>query len=214
MKVIEIIIAVTNRLAGNFALVKRVEEIARAEFKPCGIILREKDLPEPEYESLAVKLKPICRLNGIQLIINTHYRIAQRLHVSSVQLPYSIFKENTGALGEFPTVMVSVHSQEEAIMAQRLGASHLIAGHIFATDSKKGVAPRGLDFLKEICDTVTIPVFAIGGINRNNVGTVFQKGARGICLMSELMLTADPSSCLKEYQKRIHSQDIISDGFR
>ena len=58
----------------------------------------------------------------------------------------------------------SVHSVEEAIEAQNLGATYISAGHIFATDCKKGVPPRGLDFLKKVCQTATIPVYSIVGI--------------------------------------------------
>ena len=48
--------------------------------------------------------------------------------------------------------------------AERLGATYVTAGHIFTTDCKKGLPPRGLDFLKNVCDAVTIPVYGIGGI--------------------------------------------------
>jgi thiamine-phosphate pyrophosphorylase len=69
-------------------------------------------------------------------------------------------------------IAVSVHSKDEAIKACSLGASFLIAGHIFETDCKKGVVPRGLIFLKEIVNTVKIPVFSIGGITLLNVPEV------------------------------------------
>lgn len=82
---------------------------------------------------------------------------------------------------------VSVHSQDEAIEAERLGADALIAGHIFVTDCKKGLEPRGLDFLRKICENVSIPVFAIGGIDDNNTELVKQAGAQGECRMSWYM---------------------------
>ena len=65
----------------------------------------------------------------------------------------------------FKVIGTSVHSVEDAIKAEQLGATYMTAGHIFATDCKKGLPPRGLDFLKNVCDTVQIPVYAIGGIN-------------------------------------------------
>lgn len=65
----------------------------------------------------------------------------------------------------FNVIGTSVHSVEDAIKAEQLGATYMTAGHIFATDCKKGLPPRGLDFLKNVCDAVLIPVYAIGGIN-------------------------------------------------
>ena len=65
----------------------------------------------------------------------------------------------------FKVIGTSVHSVEDAIKAEQLGATYMTAGHIFATDCKKGLPPRGLDFLKNVCDAVEIPVYAIGGIN-------------------------------------------------
>ena len=76
-----------------------------------------------------------------------------------------------------------------ALKAEKLGATYLTAGHIYATDCKKGVPPRGLDFLRNVCEKVNIPVYAIGGIH---VGTgqmeeVMKCGAKGGCIMSEMM---------------------------
>ena len=84
-------------------------------------------------------------------------------------------------------VWVSVHTVEEAVNAEKLGANALIAGHIFMTDCKKGLAPRGLDFLKDICRAVSIPVFAIGGIDDSNSEAVKLAGAQGECRMSWYM---------------------------
>lgn len=63
----------------------------------------------------------------------------------------------------------------------------LIAGHIFETDCKKGLKPRGTEFLKEICDNVNLPVFAIGGINETTVKQLKNINIAGVCLMSGLM---------------------------
>src|SRR5689334_1120551 len=87
----------------------------------------------------------------------------------------------------FDQIGASVHSVEEAKEAVILGATYLIAGHIFSTDSKKGVPSRGLSFLKQVCDAVSIPVFAIGGIKRNDVNAIKAAGANGVCIMSEAM---------------------------
>ncbi len=89
----------------------------------------------------------------------------------------------------FPVFGTSVHSVEEAVEAEALGASYLVAGHIYATDCKKGLPPRGLTFLEKICQSVSIPVYAIGGIclDGTQLEEVIAHGAEGGCVMSGMM---------------------------
>ena len=105
-----------------------------------------------------------------------------------------------GDLQLFDQIGASVHSVEEATEAVTLGATYLIAGHIFSTDSKKGVPPRGLSFLKQVCDAVSIPVFAIGGITRNDVNAIKATGAKGVCIMSEAMTCETPAELAHVFQ--------------
>jgi thiamine-phosphate pyrophosphorylase len=68
-----------------------------------------------------------------------------------------------------------------------LGASYVTAGHIFATDCKKGLEPRGITFLENVCASVDIPVYAIGGISSDNYMEALDAGAQRVCMMSALM---------------------------
>lgn len=88
---------------------------------------------------------------------------------------------------DFDLIGVSVHSVEEAIFAEKMGADYVTAGHIFLTDCKKGLAARGLPFLKNVCESVGIPVYAIGGITPDHVDDVLGAGAAGFCVMSGIM---------------------------
>lgn len=100
---------------------------------------------------------------------------------------YGQQQEKCAAITEFKNkkrVGVSVHSIEEAGKAEGMGADYLITGHIFETDCKPGVLPRGLDFLQSVCKNVAIPVYAIGGISEKNAALTVQSGAAGICMMS------------------------------
>ena len=74
-----------------------------------------------------------------------------------------------------------------SILAERAGATYVTAGHIYATDCKKGLPGRGLDFLKKVCAAVQIPVYAIGGINEMNADACIEAGADGVCMMSGYM---------------------------
>ena len=81
----------------------------------------------------------------------------------------------------------SIHSVEDAIFAEKHGANYITAGHIFATDCKKGLPGRGIDWLRTICDAVSIPVYAIGGISDANVSLLTDSPIAGYCMMSESM---------------------------
>ncbi len=83
----------------------------------------------------------------------------------------------------------SCHSVEDALCAYKLGCDYVTAGHVYITDCKKGLAPRGIDFLKKMCDSVPIPVYGIGGIDleSDKIDEVKQAGAKGACIMSGYM---------------------------
>jgi len=176
-------IAVTNRSLCSASLKEQVEKICNAGL--CGaLILREKDLAEQDYMSLAMSIKLICDKHRIDFFCNNMPSVAEKLKCN-LQLSYQNFLDLKGKKDQ--ETWVSVHTVEEARNAEKLGADGLIAGHIFVTDCKKGLAPRGLDFLKEVCDAVSIPVFAIGGIDDSNSDLVRLAGAQGECRMSWYM---------------------------
>lgn len=146
-------------------------------------------MPENEYMTLAKEVSMICKQNKVKLIIHFYYEVAEKLNYESIHLPLFKLKENYEKLSKFKTIGTSVHSVEEAIEAQKLGATYISAGHIFATDCKKDLPPRGLEFLKEVCNSVTIPVYAIGGIKLSDVqmDEIIKCGAKGGCIMSGMM---------------------------
>jgi len=98
-----------------------------------------------------------------------------------------VLKSNPNIYKEFNEVGVSIHSVSEAIEAINLGATYITAGHIFSTDCKKDIPPRGLNFLSSVCSSVNIPVYAIGGISLENAEKAINASADGICIMSGLM---------------------------
>lgn len=166
-----------------------LEQIARAlEKKPYAMILREKDLSEAEYEKLAEQVMELCEGSETKLILHSYPKAAKRLGVDSLHMPLASFlnmSQEEKAL--FPCLGVSTHSLEDALLAEENGATYITAGHVFATDCKKGVPPRGLAFLHEICGAVSIPVYAIGGISGENMADCLRQGAAGVCMMSRYM---------------------------
>ena len=105
--------------------------------------------------------------------------------------------------GHFSVIGASCHSVEQAQLAEKLGCTYITIGHIFPTDCKKDLAPRGTDFLKDICKSVSIPVYAIGGINSDNFSLVMNAGANGGCIMSGLMKASNPKDYLDRFDKEV-----------
>ncbi len=185
------IIAVSNRaLCSDF-----LEQIKKINGEGVSVILREKDLQETEYEKLAKQVMEFCP--GV--ILHNFTDAAKRLGCKRIHLPMTALR--TADLTDFDIVGASAHSVGEAVEAQALGASYITAGHIFATDCKMGLEPRGLDFLKEVCRSVTIPVYAIGGISPENIQSVTDAGAAGACVMSGIMKCADVKKYVSALQR-------------
>ena len=162
------IICVTNRKLCKEDFLTRIESIAAMH--PKAVILREKDLTEAEYTQLAEKVMEICRRYGTQCILHTFINAAVKLGCDSIHLPLPVLRQASGEdKAKFRIIGCSCHSPEEAREAESLGAGYITAGHVFATDCKKGLPPRGLDFLRQVCSTVDVPVYAIGGISDNHL---------------------------------------------
>lgn len=89
-------------------------------------------------------------------------------------------------------VGVSVHSLEEAKVAEERGADYLFYGHVYASPSKPNFEPRGLASLAEVCAKVSIPVIAIGGIATENIAAIRTAGARGAAVISSIWTNDQP----------------------
>jgi len=181
-------ICITNRLLCRNDFFDQIQNVCKQNIY--ALILREKDLDDKTYEEFAVKCNDICKENNVLFFINTKINVAKKLKTKNIQVSFKDFFNNKDILSSFDNVAVSVHSLEEAKTVEdcKIGKNlFLIAGHIFETDCKKGLKPRGTDFLKEICDNVNLPVFAIGGINEHTIKHLQDINIEGVCLMSGLM---------------------------
>ncbi len=177
-------IAVTNRRLCQGDFLTRVESLAKGNIYQ-AVLLREKDLTREQYDVLAKEVLNICQKYGKKCILHSFPQVAVRLGHPYLHLPLPLWqslggRESAQIRQHTVEIGTSVHSLEQLKQAVELGADYVIAGHIFATDCKKGVAPRGLDFLQSICQETNIPVYGIGGINRGNENAVLQAGAAGV----------------------------------
>ena len=191
------ILCVTNRSLCQEDFFTRLEKIAAA--KPKAVILREKDLSAADYKILAVKAMAICRKHGVECILHSFPDVALALNSAALHLPLHLLKNlSDEAKANFSILGASCHSADEAVLAEKLGCTYITAGHIFDTDCKKGLPGRGTEFLQAVCHSVEIPVYAIGGINRQNIDELRKAGAAGACIMSGLMLCADVEQYLNQ----------------
>lgn len=187
------VIAVTNRKLSQRPFLEQIKRVC--QLRPEAIILREKDLSETEYAKQAEEVYNITTSYDVRLIVHTYINVARELGINTVHMSLHNMREyrkefidNVNKINNIKTGC-SIHSVEEAVEARNMGASYITAGHVYATDCKKGLAPRGLDFLKNVCDSVDIPVYAIGGIDIDDGRRkeVKKYGAAGSCIMSGMM---------------------------
>ena len=174
------LICITNRKLCKEDFLDRIDKICANS--PKAVLLREKDLTEEEYNVLALKVRAICQRHGVLFIAHTYPSAAGE----AVHMPLASFRKIEGAISG-----TSVHSVEEAVRAQNLGADYVIAGHVFDTDCKKGLPGRGLSFIRDISLNISIPVYAIGGIDAERYQSVLKAGAKGAAIMSGLMTCQD-----------------------
>lgn len=209
------VICVTNRIIcenNGESFLERIRKVAEAH--PHALILREKDLSLDEYAVLADQVADICRKTGTRLIIHQFYELIvdqdifksgnyEYLHMPLNKLEelyknhpvtYKMLRFRLLGLG------ASCHSVEDAKLAEKLGCTYIIAGHIYNTDCKKGLEGRGTDFLKSVVDAVQIPVYAIGGITPGNYTEIKSAGASGACIMSSAMTCESPELLLDNFK--------------
>lgn len=179
------VVSVTAKPLCKDDFLQRIRKISDSEVQ--YIILREKYLSEQEYYSLAKEVLSVC--DKEKLIIHNFIGTAESLGIKKIHLPFSAFKELNGRRN-FDIVGTSVHSVDDAAFAQENGADYITAGNIYETDCKKGLKGKGVNFLRNVCDSVNIPVYAIGGINADTASgfkAVTEKNFAGVCVMSLLM---------------------------
>lgn len=194
------LIAITNRKLCKADFFRKIEQLANAGVDT--IILREKDLNQEEYLQYLSKCMKICSIHGVVCVAHSFIECAKQLNCKALHLSFGSFIEHKSVVKEFNQVGVSVHSKQEALEAQRLGAHYVIYGHIFQTDCKQNLPPRGVKELKELCQNVSIPVYGIGGITPYNAPLVYKAGAEGVCVMSSFMHTQDTTALVKEYKRK------------
>lgn len=182
-------IVITNRKLVQGDLLTQLQKVTA--LSPYAVILREKDLPDEEYEELARKVMELCEKQRVFCFIHSRFDLARKLHCRAIHVPITALSELQKYRQDFNQISVSCHSLEDVQKAIRGGATQIILGTIFETECKKGLKGRGLEFVREVSQYCkhhgNVPIYAIGGITPENMPAVKVAGAKGGCMMSYLM---------------------------
>lgn len=175
------------------------------------IQLREKGLEKQAFLEEAIALKELCKRYNTPLIINDNVEIALEcqadgIHVGQDDLSPSQVRK---LVGNQMIIGVSAHSVAEALEAEKSGADYLGVGAMFTTSTKTDARPLPFQTLQAICQAVSIPVVAIGGINKANILELSGSGADGVALVSAIFGAKDIEAECREL-KNLAKQMIMT----
>lgn len=194
---------ITNRIIINRNLEDIVNEALAGGVDT--VVLREKDMDTGSLYKLAVKIKTLTTKFNKSLIINDRIDIALAVNADGVHLGQNSIPVDIARniLGNKYVIGVSTHNLEEAITAQNNCADYIFLGHIFATQSKPGLPPKGIDFIREIAEKIDIPITAIGGIKNNNITYLSNLGITNIAIMSEILTSENVALTVQNIKQKL-----------
>lgn len=184
--------AVTDRRwLGGRRLADQVEEALKGGVT--FVQLREKDLDEERFLEEAREIKELCGRYQVPFVINDNVDIAQAVDADGVHVGQSDMEAGDvrARLGQDKIIGVSAQTVEQALLAESRGADYLGVGAVFATGSKADASEIDHETVKAICQAVHIPVIAIGGITRENVGALAGTGVCGAAVISAIFAQED-----------------------
>ena len=200
---------VTNRYQDSLeSFLEKVETACRSGVTI--IQLREKNLTTNQYYQLAKQVKEITDAYQIPLIIDDRLDIclavdAAGLHIGDDELPVSVARK---VLGPEKILGVTAKTVKRALEAETSGADYLGTGAIFPTTTKENAPITLISTLKTICQTVAIPVVAIGGLTSDNIDQLIGTGIAGVAVVRDLMQAKDIEAKVQAFLTKL--DDIIS----
>lgn len=167
-----------------------------------AVQVREKNCSDLKFFQVAISMKKITEKYKIPLIINDRVDIAlavnaDGVHIGQDDLPCEVVKKIVGE----KIIGVSVSTVEQALNAEKFGADYLGVGAIFPTSTKDDANAVSIEALKKICDSVKIPVVAIGGINLSNLSELKATNIAGVAVVSAIISAENPEITAKEMIK-------------
>ena len=200
---------VTNRYQDSLeSFLEKVETACRSGVTI--IQLREKNLTTNQYYQLAKQVKEITDAYQVPLIIDDRLDVclavdAAGLHIGDDELPVSVARK---VLGPEKILGVTAKTVKRALEAEEGGADYLGTGAIFPTRTKENAPITLISTLKTICQTVAIPVVAIGGLTSENIDQLAATGIAGVAVVRDLMQAEDIEAKTQAFLTKL--DDMIS----
>ena len=165
--------------------------------------LREKELDEVHFLEEAKELQQLCREYQVPFIVNDNVDIAISMNADGVHVGQSDMEAGDvrAKLGPDKIIGVSAQTVEQAVLAEKHGADYLGVGAVFPTGSKDDADDVSYETLKAICEAVSIPVIAIGGITQENVKELAGSGICGIAVISAIYAQQDIRKASEDLKK-------------
>mgnify|MGYP001752450765 FL=1 len=162
--------------------------------------LREKKLDREDFLAEAKEIQKLCKEYGVPFVINDEVSIAKDIDADGVHVGQSDMEamDVRKILGPDKILGVSAQTVEQAIIAEKHGADYLGVGAVFTTGSKDDADDVSHETLKAICEAVSIPVIAIGGITKDNVAELAGSGICGVAVISAIFGQKDIQKATEE----------------
>ena len=174
------------------------------------IQLRAKNSSCEEIRRMAEKILPVARSANVGLVINDHVEIAREVGAELCHLGQEdFFNAGHKHVSELTignrrwAIGLSSHAPEQAARAIAAGADYIAIGPVYATSTKPGAKPVTLEYVRWAAVNVTIPWFAIGGINLKNLEDVLAAGAKRVCVVSAILNAPDVTKACAEFRRRL-----------
>lgn len=195
------LVVITDRHCAGQDLALQIADLCKV-YTPQAIIVREKDVTDQIYEKIWQSISSAVGKKQISVLMHNHPDLAIKNDAVGVHMPLNcwlMWRKNTPSEAHwlcsrpndngFGGVGVSVHSVEEAMIAEDSGANYIIASPVFPTSCKPDAQPLGLRGLAAICHKVSCPVYALGGLQLNDIRQemLVQAGVAGYCVRSAAM---------------------------
>ena len=206
-----ILYAVTDRTwLGENTLYQQVEETL--EGGATFVQLREKELDDETFLKEAFEIKKLCRKYNVPFVINDNLNIAIKSDADGIHIGQNDMEAGfvRNVIGKEKILGVSAQTVEQAITAEKMGADYLGVGAVFTTSSKVDADNVSFDTLKAICEAVSIPVVAIGGISADNILKLKGSGICGVAVISAIFAQDNIMLATKKL-KESAKQVVIND---
>ena len=194
---------VTDRTwLGDRKLEDQVEETLKAG--ATFVQLREKELDYDHFVSEGRKLKRLTDQYQVPFVINDNIEVALAVDADGIHVGQKDMnaKDVRALIGVDKILGVSAQTVEQALLAQQQGADYIGVGAVFSTSTKNDADDVSYETVKAICEAVSIPVVAIGGINEHNISQLKGYGVDGVAVISAIFSKSDIGKATKELLKR------------